>query len=254
MNNRFRPARYRVLTKEEYNNPSINKFTKLTIGIPYDYLSLSDMKNKADIKNGIYIAKQPKQLILNITGKAFATQNKIGYIPQDIKTFPDILNSLTGIEFDHHYLMHQAPVYNIDIVDDFCTPYPFEDLFMTQEFYKNDKNKWDICKYDNLMLSNGFSIKLKTKGKIRFNFYRIYSKLCKSRIDEFGKIFFDEDFLLKTQNMIRHECQIHEFKYARNAFGLNDYQIPTIAYIFGFPADVLRQMKSNLIINMLNHL
>ena len=230
---------------QEIQQLSKNKFDKLVIGIPYNHLNLSNMKNKTDMKIGVNITRNVDQVIVNISGKPFATPNDIGYI-QNLDTFSEDLTNFTGIEFDTDYLLNEAPVFENHVTIDIDRPDPCGDLSLIREILKNRTDKWDIYRYGNLKYLDGLAVVPKTKEKVRLIIYCKGVELRNSKNKEFRKIFSGE-YLERTRNMLRFEYQIRDFKHTREAYGLGKSEVPTIAALFCSQRNVVADIFDRLI-------
>ena len=224
---------------------SINKFDEFIIGVQSNRSNLSNMINKTELKQGVYIIQKPDQVIIKITGKAFATPNCIGYI-QDKETFADDLTHFTRIEFDKDYLLNEAPVYEAHVTKDIDTFDARGYISASREILKRKTDKWDIYKYGDQKYIDGLAIVPKTKEKVRFIIYNKGVELRKYKNKEFRKIF-SQEYLEQTRNMLRFEYQIRDFKHIREAFGLDVNEVPTIAALFDSKKNVVADMFDRFI-------
>lgn len=224
---------------------STNNFDKLKFGMPWDRIDCTDMVELDKLPKGVSLYKTEKQLIVEISGKAFATPNCIGYINCK-DTFVEDLQRFSGIVFDEDYLLNTTPVFRVDVTKDVIVSDPCGCISVITELIKTKSKSMDRYKYKNLKYNDGLTIVYKTKNKTRSIAYHKGIELRRSCNKAFREIFTGE-YLEQTNSMLRLELQLRDHEHMRDTFGLEAGKVPTIGALFDCKKNILAEYYEELL-------
>lgn len=223
------------------------KADKLVFNIPFDKCKIAHKIEYSKSLLGLNYDIKQDGILIKLSGKLFAKPDDFGSINKlNMNLLSEKIYQLTDINIDNHYLLNDAPVFSVDIKEDFfLEENPQYYLSECREIFRKKSDKFEITRYLDLKYQDGLALIPKTKEKLRFSMYNKGKDIQRSYNKEYRKIF-DYKFLEKSINSLRMELQLASFKRMRKEFGISSYFDPTINYILSCERNVVADFYEEL--------
>lgn len=170
---------------------------------------------------GSYSLDEKDTLIIEVSGKPFATPTDLGAINKE--NFPLLaskLYELSGINIDLDYLYNEAIIIRVDVKEDVVLDEPTNNYIADiRRLAKMHSDKYAVINYPNMKHSDGLVIIQKKGSQFYLVIYNKGIELRKARNHEYFAQF-KADYITETENMLRLERQFTKFEGMRKAFGI----------------------------------